>query len=64
MAAIAGGAHIVCLAQFDGETAAALIRRHRITHVIGGDDMFGRIAAAAGGRPFDTVRFSGFAAFH
>jgi fatty-acyl-CoA synthase len=64
MAAVAGGAHIVCLAQFDGDVAAGLIRTHRITHLFGGDDMFGRIAAAAGGRPFDSVRFSGFAAFH
>jgi fatty-acyl-CoA synthase len=64
MAAVAGGAHIVCLAQFDGAAAAALIRHHRITHLIGGDDMFGRLAAASGGRPFDSVRFSGFAAFH
>jgi fatty-acyl-CoA synthase len=32
--------------------------------LVGGDDMFGRIAAAAGGRPFNSVRFSGFAAFH
>ena len=64
MAASAGGAQIVCLAQFDGAAAAQLIRRHRITHVLGGDDMFGRIAAASGGRPFDSVRFAGFAAFH
>jgi fatty-acyl-CoA synthase len=64
MAAIAGGAHIVCLAQFDAAEAVTLIRRHRMTHVIGGDDMFARIAAAAGGRRFDSVRFSGFAAFH
>jgi fatty-acyl-CoA synthase len=64
MAALFGGAHVVCLAHFDGEAAANLIRRHRITHVIGGDDMFGRIAAASKGRPFDSVRFSGFAAFH
>ena len=64
MAAIAGGAHIVCLARFDGVAAAGLIREHRITHVVGGDDMFGRIAAASGGRSFDSVRFSGFAAFH
>jgi len=64
MAAVAGGAHIVCLAQFDGAAATALIRHHRITHLIGGDDMFGRLAAASGGRPFDSVRFSGFAAFH
>jgi fatty-acyl-CoA synthase len=64
MAAIAAAAHIVCLAQFDGAAAAALIRHHRVTHLIGGDDMFGRIAAASGGRSFDSVRFSGFAAFH
>jgi fatty-acyl-CoA synthase len=64
MAAIAGGAHIVCLAQFDAQAAVGLIRRHRVTHVIGGDDMFGRIAAAAGGRRFASVRFSAFAAFH
>ena len=64
IAAIAGGAHVVCLAQFDGEAAVRLMRRHRVTHVIGGDDMFGRIAAASGGRCFDSVRFSGFGAFH
>lgn len=64
MAAIAGGAHIVCLAEFGGEAAAELIRQHRITHLLGGDDMFGRIAAASGARRLDSVRFSGFAAFH
>jgi fatty-acyl-CoA synthase len=64
MAALAGGAHIVCLAQFDGEAAVRLIRQYRVTHVIGGDDMFGRIAAASVGCRFDSVRFSGFAAFH
>jgi len=64
MAALAGGAHVVCLAQFDAEAAVGLIRKHRITHLFGGDDMFGRIAAASGGRPFDSLRFSGFAAFH
>jgi fatty-acyl-CoA synthase len=62
MVAIAGGAHIVCLAQFDGNAAVESIARHQITHVLGGDDMFGRIATAAGGRL--SVRFSGFAAFH
>jgi fatty-acyl-CoA synthase len=64
MAAIAGGAHIVCLAQFDAVRAAALIREHLVTHLVGGDDMFGRIAAASRGRAFGSVRFSGFAAFH
>jgi len=64
MAAVAGGAHIVCLAKFHGEIAIELIDRHRVTHVIGGDDLFGRLAAAVGRRTFQTVRFSGFAAFH
>jgi fatty-acyl-CoA synthase len=64
MAAIYGGAHVICLAEFNGEVAAKLIRQHNVTHVIGGDDMFGRIAAAAGGQRFASVRFSGFAAFH
>jgi len=64
MAALAGGAHVVCVAQFDGEAEARLIRTHRITHLVGGDDMIGRVAAASGGRRFDTVRFAGFAAFH
>ena len=64
MAAIAGGAHVVCLAQFDGAAAAGLVRQHRVTHVIGGDDMFGRLAAASAGRRFYSVRFAGFAAFH
>jgi fatty-acyl-CoA synthase len=64
MAAIVGGAHIVCMAQFHGEKAVELIHKHRVTHVIGGDDLFGRLAAAAGRRTFHTVRFSGFAAFH
>ena len=44
--------------------ALMLIRQHQVTHVVGGDDMFGRIAAASRGRRFDSVRFSGFAAFH
>jgi hypothetical protein len=35
-----------------------------VTHLVGGDDMFGRIAAVSGGLSFDSVRFSGFAAFH
>src|SRR5262249_49162303 len=32
MAAIAGGAHVVCLAQFDGEAAVRRMRQHRINH--------------------------------
>src|SRR5262249_56208197 len=64
MAAIAGGAHVVCLAQFDGEAAVRLIRQHRITHVIGGDDMFGPLASASLRCRFDSVRFSRFSAVY
>jgi fatty-acyl-CoA synthase len=63
MAAAAGGAHIVLMDQFDAEQACALIREHKITHVVGSDDMLVRIAQAADGCPFETLRFSGFASF-
>src|SRR5262249_6969208 len=64
MAAIAGGAHVVCLAQFDGEAAVRLIRQHRVTHGMGGDVMWGSFAAASGGSRFARVRFAVFAGFH
>ena len=63
MSAVASGARIVLMEQFDGARAAHLIRHHRITHTAGGDDMLGRIAEAAASRPFDTLVFSGFARF-
>src|SRR5262249_34913996 len=61
---IAGGAHVEWLAEFDGKAAVSLIGNHRVTHVIGGDDMFRRNAAASVGCRFDSVPFSGFAPFH
>ena len=63
LAALAGGAHIVCVDRFDPDVCDALIRRHRVTHMVGGDDLLGRLAAAAR-MPHDTMRFFGFAAFH
>jgi fatty-acyl-CoA synthase len=63
MSAAAGGAHIVLMPQFDGEAAANLIRKHAVTHTAGSDDMLGRIATAAEGRPFETLVFTGFASF-
>ncbi|SED73292.1 fatty-acyl-CoA synthase [Rhizobiales bacterium GAS188] len=63
MGSAAGGAHIVLMDQFDGAEAEALIRRHAVTHTGGSDDMLGRIAKAAAGRPFDTLVFTGFASF-
>ncbi len=63
LAAAAGGAHIIFMDQFDAARAEALIREHRITHVVGSDDMLARIANAANGRALESVRFSGFASF-
>jgi fatty-acyl-CoA synthase len=63
MAAAAGGAHIVLMDQFDAAQACTLIRQLKITHAVGSDDMLARIAHAANGRPFECLRFSGFASF-
>ncbi|HWK45615.1 MAG TPA: AMP-binding protein [Stellaceae bacterium] len=63
MAAVAGGAHIVCMDRFDGSDAVRLIRQHGITHAVGGDDMLARIVEAADGQRFTTLRVFGFAAF-
>jgi fatty-acyl-CoA synthase len=63
LAGIAGGAHIVLMDRFDAALAERLIRTHRVTHTAGSDDMLARIAAAAGGRSYDSVAFSGFASF-
>jgi fatty-acyl-CoA synthase len=63
MAMLAGGGHVVCTERFEAEAADAAIRRHRITHAVGGDDLLGRLAAAARS-PHDSMRFFGFAAFH
>lgn len=63
MAAAAGGAHIVLMDQFDAAQACTLIRQLKITHAVGSDDMLARIAHAADGRPFECLRFSGFASF-
>jgi fatty-acyl-CoA synthase len=64
MAAVAGGAAIVLMERFDAARADALIRRHDVTHCLGGDDMLARLIEAAAGRPHTTLRFFGFAAFH
>ena len=63
LGAAAGGAHIVFIEQFDGGAAEALIRRHKITHTGGSDDMLARICQAAEGRSFESLVFSAFASF-
>lgn len=63
LAGVAAGARVVTMEQFDAAKAGALIRAHRVTHTVGGDDMLGRIAEAANGEEFDSLVFSGFANF-
>jgi fatty-acyl-CoA synthase len=63
LGAAAGGAPIVFMEQFDGTEAEGLIRRHRVTHTAGSDDMLARICTAAGEHRFDSLVFSGFASF-
>jgi fatty-acyl-CoA synthase len=63
LAAVAAGAPLFTLAQFDGARAEALIRARRITHTAGGDDMLARVCDAAGGKPFDSLVWTGYASF-
>lgn len=63
MAGVADGAHIVLMDRFDAALADRLIRTHRVTHTVGGDDMLARIAKAASGRPYDSLVFTGYASF-
>ncbi|MBO6836333.1 MAG: AMP-binding protein [Alphaproteobacteria bacterium] len=48
LGAIAGGAALHLCAAFDAADAAARIARHRLTHVIGSDEMMARLLEVAG----------------
>ncbi|HEX2652424.1 MAG TPA: AMP-binding protein [Xanthobacteraceae bacterium] len=64
LGAFAGGASAVIMETFDGAEAAQLMRRHRVTHVFGSDEMARRlIESAEGYNPFPSLRLFGFAAF-
>lgn len=64
LAAIAGGAAILCMERFDAQEADALIRAQWITHMVGGDELLLKLAEAANGRPYAPFAFTGFANFH
>ncbi|MEZ5741141.1 MAG: AMP-binding protein [Burkholderiaceae bacterium] len=64
LAAIAAKALVVMLDAFDEQTAIELIRRHAITHLYGGDDMYRRLLEATGEPfPFASARVFGLATF-
>ncbi len=63
--ALAGGSPSVLLPVFDAAETAALIRRHRVTHTNGSDDMLDRLLAAGeGARPYPGLRLFGYARFN
>ena len=64
MAALAGGAAIHPMERFDAAEADGLIRQRGISHLVGGDDMLLALADAAGGHPYSSLAFTGFANFH
>jgi fatty-acyl-CoA synthase len=64
LAAFIAGAPSVLMETFDGDSAAALMREHAITHTFGSDEMYQRLIP----RPipdglFPSARFFGFGAF-
>ena len=64
LAAFAAGAPVVIMETFEAKAAVELVRRHAITHVFGGDEMYRRMLELAPGHdPFPSARFFGFAAF-
>ncbi len=65
MATVAGGAPNVLAALFAPAEAARALRRHRVTHFMGTDDMFaGMLAARAEPEPFPSLRICGYALFN
>jgi fatty-acyl-CoA synthase len=60
LGAIAGGARLVLLEEFEADQAVALIDRHRVTHTNGSLEMLRRILAAS---EVPSLREAGFAAF-
>lgn len=64
LGAFAGGAPVVLMEAFEPAAAGELIRRHAITHVFGGDEMYRRLLELAPGHdPFASARMFGYASF-
>ena len=65
LAAFAAGAPVVLMETFEAGSAVDLVRRHRVTHAFGSDEMYRRMLELAPGHdPFPSVRLFGFAAFN
>lgn len=65
MATLAAGRPMVLMELFDAAAAAVLLRRHRVTHTNGGDDMIERLLAESdAAHPFPALRHVGYARFN
>jgi len=64
MATVAVARPMVLMSAFDATEAVDLVRRHKVTHIKGTDDMFRLMLAEAGDRPFETLLLCGYAAFN
>ncbi len=61
----AAGAPLVVMELFDVERANALIEKHRITYLLGSDEMYDKLLSAAPGEiAYPTVRWAGYAGFN
>ena len=61
----AAGAPLVVMDLFDVERANALIERHRITYLLGSDEMYDKLLAANGNDvAWPSVRWGGYAGFN
>ncbi|QRF63326.1 AMP-binding protein [Variovorax paradoxus] len=65
LAALTAGTPIVLMHTFDAPRAIVMMRRHRITHLFGSDEMFTQLLAQGDiGGAFESVRIAGYAAFN
>ena len=64
LTALTAGTPIVVMEAFDAEPAVALIRKHKLTHLFGSDEMYRRILDAIPAESrLDSLRVCGFAMF-
>lgn len=65
LAAFSGGAATVIIDALDGKEAALLMKKYKVTHLFGSDDMYKKIIDSCDEeKPFPDAKFFGFGAFN
>jgi fatty-acyl-CoA synthase len=65
MATLAAGRPLILMPSFDARVAAEIVRRRKVTHMCGSDDMFAMMLEARNEpQPFPSLRLCGFANFN